>query len=77
MGFGIGEAGIALGILATLVKATQALWKIANDDGQFKANVSTTLASMQETQEKVFKLVDDHETRLRVIERTAPPRRDY
>lgn len=72
MGFGIGEVSAAMALLVTLGSATKALWKIANDDGKFKESINKTFESINRTQDTVVKMVQDHEARLRIIERELP-----
>jgi hypothetical protein len=75
MGFGIGEVSAAMALLGTLYSATKALWKIANDDGKFKESINKTFESIQKTQASVVEMVQDHEARLRIIEREVADER--
>lgn len=56
---------VAAVLVPTAISATKALWKIANDDGQYKAKTSQILERME-------KMLQDHEGRLRDVERHMP-----
>lgn len=63
---GVELAVAVAGVLVpTAISATRALWKIANDDGQFKAKTSQILEEMKT-------ILRDHEDRLREVERNMP-----